>query len=429
MPTELHRCSKFDTALLLDAAADDIFVDQSERRTNLADNTTYVSEAASARAAIDAPRNLTVVFDMASDDHGILLQLGSAGTYSYRISLADGDISVAEAGATRATLHVPGLAKVPITVLVHWSQRVEDGDVVSELAIYNYTANAWGVVSAKHGAETPDPAHTLTVAAGVGGASAFTKGIEGIAAVHIGRRFHSTTEASEDWVAASSPGAFDGQDRTPLLTGAAAELAIAAEGSLAGPSMLWAGVATRQATARTVGPFINARPALPAAEYVASYPVHFYRPTPDGAAGWQWCIRYLWHGYLSPKVNVAQVRAHVRCYDTFGGGVISPVRFRGFSIADLPVGAPGPALTYYRGPIVSVASPSDDGVWLNLGVIRLARAVSGLSYFALAFVVDQEEDEGDVFSTTWQLNALIVDPYSKNLDDGGFGDVDEKAGP
>lgn len=427
MPTALHRLSKSDTVLLLDALVDDIFVDHGPARTNLADNTTYVSEATSARVALAAPRNVAIVCNMESDSTGTLLQLGTVAVYSYRVTVSAGVISVAEAGATRASVDVPGMGKGGFKVLVHWSTRVEGSSVVSELAVYNFTADLWAFATATHGSATPDATHTLTIGAGVGGASAYSAGLGNILAVHIGRRFHATTEASEDWVIESTPPTFDGRDRTPLLTGAATDLEIAGEGNFAGPSLLWAGAATRQAAQRCVGPFVNARPLLPATEYVTSYPAHFYRATPDGAAGWQWCIRYLWHGYLSPKVNVAQVRAHVRCFDIFGNEVISPLRLRSFSVADLPTGAPGPAMTYYRGPIVSVAAPVNG--WHDLGVVRLARSTSGLSYFALGFFVDATEDEGAEYSTVWQLNALTVDPYAKEIESGGFGDVEDKAGP
>lgn len=429
MPTALHRNSKSDTVLLLDASEADIFEDLGPARTNLADQTTYIDESPSARAAIAAPRNVTIVLMAASDEEGTLLELGSAVIYSYRVRLFDGVFSVGEDGATLVSVDMPEPSKTARRMVVHWSTRVEGSNVVSELAVYNAFAGVWAFGSATHAPSTPNPTHTLTVGAAFGGASLFDGGIGAFLAVHIGRRFRSTTEASEDWVGESTPPTFDGYDRTPLLTGAAADLAIAGEGNFAGPSLLWAGAATRQAAQRCVGSFVNARPLQPTAEYVTSYPPHFYRATPDGVAGWQWCIRYLWHGYLSPKVNVAQVRAHVRCFDTFGGEVISPVKFRSYSIADLPVGVPGPAMTYYRGSIVSVTTPTAAGEWLDLGVVRLARAASGLSYFALGFFVDATEDEGLVYSTTWQLNALTVDPYAKNLESGGFGDVDDKAAP
>lgn len=405
--------------MLLDTALDDLFVDHSEQRTNLDDNTTYISETTSARAAIGAPRNVAIIIDMGSDDAGIVLQLGTVAVYSYRLTVASDCVVTAwEAGAAVASVAMPEPGKSAVRALIHWSTRVEGSSVVSELAVYNFDAGLWAFTAATHAAATPDPAHHLTIGAGASGASTYGGGIGAIHAVHIGRRFHATTEASEDWVLESTPPTFDGRDRSPLATGPADELAIAGEGSFAGPSLLWAGAATRQATARGVGPLVNARPRTPATEYNTSYPARFYRATPDGAAGWQWCVRYLWHGYLSPQVGVARVRAHLRCFDVFGGEAISPLRFRAFSVADLL----SPGLTYQRGPIVSVTAPAEG--WSDLGVVRLERDAAGLSYFVLAFKLDATEDEGAIYSSTWQLNALTVEPYSKSLAGGGVGDAE-----
>lgn len=428
--TAWNRNSKADTALLLDLASAAITVDQGPARTNITSHATYLDEANSARSALAAPRNVTLKVNMDSGWSGTLAELGNGATYSWRLTLAGGIVYAWEAGVLRAEVVVPGVA-VEETVLIHWSTREEGAVVVSELAVYNYDQGAWAFAVASHAAATPVATDTLTIAARVGGGSPYSGKIAKFHAVHIGRRFHSTTEAREDWVLESTPAASTGYDRSPLLTGPAAQLGIAGEGSFAGPSMLMAGAATRQADQRTTGPFVGCVPAVPAVESVTSYPGHFYRATPDGVAGWQLCVRYLWHGYLGPKVNTAKVRVHVDAYDLFGGVTISPVRLRSFSIADLPVGDPGaPAMTYHRGAVASYTAPTAlGGQWLDLGLVRLARSASGLSYFALGFLIDAAVNEGILFSTRWELRAITVDPFAKSLETGGLGDVDEKAGP
>lgn len=417
--------SKADTALYLDADLADIFEDYGPERTNLVDQSTYADEANSARTAIDAPRNITVKLRMRSGWSGTIIELGNAVAYSWRILLSGGLVYALEGGSIRAAVNVPGAA-VEETVLIHWSTRMSGASVVSELAVYNYDQDAWAFVTATHADATPTATHKLTVAARFGGAGAYSGGLGAILAVHIGRRFHSTAEASEDWVLKSTPATFTGYDRSPVLTGPAAELAIAGEGSLAGPSLIWAGAATRQAANRTTGPFVNATITTPAAEYNTNYPAQFYRPTPDS-----WgllCIRYLWHGYLGPRVNVARVRIHVTAYDLFGGGTISPLRFRSYSIANLPTGPNADMMTFHRGAVVSLTSPSAaGGEWIDLGLVRLARSSSGLSFFALGFLLASTASEGAIYSTTWELNAITVDPFAKSLDDGGQGDIDEKA--
>ena len=420
------RNSKADTALYLDADLADIFEDYGPERTNLVDQSTYADEANSARSAIDAPRNITVKLKMRGTWSGTIIDLGNAVTYSWRILLSGGLVYVLEGGSIRAAATVPGLA-VEETVLIHWSTRPEGASVVSELAVYNYDQDAWAFVTATHADATPTATDTLTVAARFGGAGPYDGELGAILAVHIGRRFHSTTEAREDWLTPeSSPATFTGYDRSPVLTGPAAELAIAGEGSLAGPSLIWAGAATRQAANRTTGPFVNATITTPAAEYNTNSPAQFYRSTPDS-----WglmCVRYLWHGYLGLRVNVARVRIHVTAYDLFGGGTISPLRFRGYSIANLPTGPNADAMTFHRSTVVSLTAPSPaGGEWIDLGLVRLARSSSGLSFFALGFLLAATASEGAIYSTTWELNAITVDPFAKSLDDGGQGDIDEKA--
>lgn len=427
--TLLHRNSKADTALLLDRDAATITTDLGPERTNLTNVTTYLEEDPSPRAAIDAPRNITIVATMQTGWGGTLIELGNNATYSWRLSVSGDEVFAAEGGLLRVRLPVPGLTDSKVRVVVHWSQHTQGVIVFSELAIYNDATGQWAFATASHSAATPDPDDTLTIGASFGGGSPYSGEADAVLAVHLGRRFHSTTEARQDWVAESTPAAFTGFDRSPALTAAAADLVIAGEGEFAGPSFLMAGAATRQAGQRAVGHFINLDIREPHVELLAPDPVRWYRPTPSGADGWQWCVRYLWHGLLSPKVNVAAVRIHVRAAEVTGGSTISPVRFRAFSIADLPLnGGPDKAMTYYRGPIVSVTSPSSAGVWVELGTVRLARDAEGLSYFALGFLIDADEDEGVLHNTSWKLNAITVTPFAKDLSGGGFGgDMDKEA--
>lgn len=426
MPTTLHPGSKSCTTVLLDIASAAINVDLGPHRTSLTNAGTYLNEANSARSAIAAPRNVTVVASMRTSDSGTLLMLGGLVTYSYRITLSTGVISCAEDGILRVAVAMPGLTGSFRKCLVHWSQRVEGVNVVSELAVYNFSALTWAFATATHAAGTPSATDSLTVCAATSGASVYTGGLAAIAAVHIGRRFRTTTEAAGDWVGDPAPPTITGLRRTPALTGPAAELGFVSEGNFAGPGFLMAGAATRAADSRCVGPFVNIVTTTPTSELLVSTPVRFYRPTPDAASGWQLCVRYLWHGFLSPKTNAARVRAHIRGFDeTHAGATISPIRFRGFSLAHLPVGLPNqPAMTWTRTGIASITSVSATGVWIDLGVLQLVREPSGLSYFALGFKLEPAVGEGTSFDTAWQLNAITVDPFTLDVGGGGNGDTE-----
>jgi len=411
--------------LLLDIDTAAVNVDLGPERLNLTNAGTYLTEANSIRSALTAPRNVLVSVGMRTTDSGVILQLGTAVSYSYRISLSASVVSVFEAGFLRTSVTMPGLVAGFRKCLISWSQRVEGGNVVSELACYNFATLAWAFATATHTAATPVATDTLTVAAATSGAAAYTGGLSAFWAVHIGRRFRSTTECAGDFIADPAAPSITGLRRSPMLTGASTDLGIAGEGSFAGPSFLMAAAATRQADSRATGPFVNVLPTTPVTELVLSSPLRFYRPTPDAVAGYQLCIRYLFHGYLSPTVNAARARIHVRAYDTLGGATISPVRFRGFSIANLPVGVPNqPKLTWSRGAIVSVTTSSTTGVWVDLGVINLVRESSNLSYFALGFKIDSAVGEGVSFQTGWMLNAITVDPLTLDMSDGGNGDTE-----
>ena len=428
MPTALHRNSKSDTVLLLDAAAAALDVDLGPDRTDLADQTTYLEEAPSARSAVDAPRSLTIKLAMKSSWSGVVLELGrGGGAYSYQIRLLASAITFAEEGLLRASVVVPDLAGDSATILIHWAQRIEGANVVDEIAVGNLTSGAWSFATSTHAGLAPVATDTLTVAAGFGGGTPYTGGAAEIIGVHIGRRCRATVEAWEDWGTASTAPAFDGYDRTPTLTGPASELLIAGEGNFTGPSLLWAGAATRQAAQRCVGPFVNLSLRSPMLERIPAAPAHFHRATPD--AWGQMSIRYLWHGYHGLKVNVAQVRAHVRALDVGGGGKISPVSLRVYSIAGLPVNGGAGPMTWHRSPAVTITAVSAAGVWLDLGVVRLARDDAGLSYLALGFRVDLDVDEGEEFSTAWMLNAITADPFAMDLSGGGMGGDMDKESP
>ncbi len=425
--TALHANSKSDTVLLLDTGVADPWTDLGPERTDLVDQTTYVDENPSARSAIGAPRNITVKLAMQSGHKGVLVYLGDVGgTYSYKVSVNTGVLSFAEAGILRVSVDVPGLTGSDRTVLVNWSQRVEGANVIDDVAVGNLTTGEWVFGRGSHAASTPNAAHILSVGMEADGATGpYSGGIGAFYAVHIGRRFHSSTEAMQDWGTPATAATFDGYDRAPILTGTATTLALPAEGEFVGPSYYWAAVATRQAAQRAVGSFVNLSIRSPNAEGVTASPSRFYRATPDNVTGWKWCTRYLWHGYLSPKVNVAQVRIHVRAYDSMSGGAtVNAVSFRSYSIANLPLNGSPVAPIYNRGAIVSTSTTTTtSGSWLDLGLVTLARDANGLSYFALGFrFATTNVNEGITFNTTWKLNAITVDPFGMDLDGGGGGE-------
>lgn len=425
--TALSPVSKGDLAFLCLPAglgAASAIVDASEQRTNLVNNTTYVSEAASVRTALGSPRTVVVVVDMTSGDTGRLLQHGSSDVaVSYAVHKTSTTVSCAENNIVRVSVTVPGLAAGSRKVLVHWAQRADGTQVRSELAVYNFVTGEWAFATAVHAAFAPTPTDKLTIGAGSLGNSAYSLGMAAFYAVAIGRRFHSTTETVIDFIAVPVPPAMPEQRRTPLRTWPSAEVGFAAEGHLAGPQYLHAVGATRDADSRLVTPLVNLIITHPHSEVQA--PTARYNLAAPGAVAYRLSTRWLWHAWPSPMVNAARVRIHVAIT---GAGGVCPIYFRMFSIANLPMGQPNPPpLSYYATTEAVIASSTGtDGVWLDLGQVRLARDDGGMT--ALALALDFNHGVADAFGTSVKIRAVTVEPLFADFGSGGYGDVDEGKG-
>ncbi len=424
--TALSLKSKADIAFLCDpagAGAAAAIVDVSEQRTNLTNGTTYVSEANSARTAIDTPRTVVVVADMTTNSARFLVHHGSAAAvYGYAIDKFLSTVRVLENATVRVSVTVPGLSATARKVLVHWGQRVEGSDVLSEVAVYNFVTAEWSFGSAVHAAFATTTTHTLTIGGATSGANLYTLGITAIHSVAIGRRFHSTTESSIDYVAVPTPPAMPGRRRVPMLTGPSSELP-AEDDFFCGPSYLWALAATRQADSRLVTPLVNLLVANPYAE-VEAYTAKYHRWAP-GSAVWRWSTRWLWHAPLSQKTNAARVRIHVA---VTGSGDVAPIGFRMYSIKDLYIGqkVPPPMQVYSTSTVTVSADTGAAGVWLDLGQVRLARDFFDMT--ALALAINWNDNLGDAYATEVLVRAVTVEPLSADLSGGGFGDVDDKEG-
>lgn len=424
--TALSLKSKGDLAFLCEpagAGAAAVATDVSEQRTNLTNNTTYCTETNSARTAIDTPRTVCVVVDMTTTSARWLVHHGlSAATYGYGIDKLASNIRILENATTRLTVAIPGLSASARKVLVHWGQRVEGSSVLSEVAIYNFVTGEWSFGSAVHAAFATTATHTLTIGGLPSGSNLYTLGMTAFHSVAIGRRFHSTTESSIDYVAVPTPPSMPGRRRVAMLTGPSSELP-AEDDYFCGPSYLWALAATRDADSRLITPLVNLLVADPYTE-VEAYTAKYHRWAP-GSAVWRWSTRWLWHAPLSPKTNAARVRIHVA---VTGSGSVAPIHFRMYSIKDLYIGQKKPPpLVVYSTPTVTVSNDTGAaGFWLDLGQVRLARDFFDMT--ALALAINWNDNLGDAYSTEVLIRAVTVEPLSADLSGGGWGDVDDKQG-
>lgn len=423
--TALSRISKRDLAFLctpIGLGAALAVVDVSEQRTNITNNTTYVSEANSARTAIDAPRTVCVVVDMTTTSSGLLVHHGSAAAvFGYAMDKSGTNVRVSENAVVRVTVALPGLAAGARKFLIHWGQRYDGTSVLSEVAVYNFTTGAWAWGSATHTAFATTSTHQFTIGATTTGTSAYSLGMTAFYYVAVGRRYHSTTESNIDYVTTPSPPAMPGRRRTARQTGTSSDLAIATQEHPV--TFLRALASTRDADSRLITPLVNILVANPYSEVLT--PTARYHRLAPASTVFRFSSRWLWHAWPGPKVNAARCRIHVA---VTGTGGVCPIKFRMYSLANLPMGeAKPPPLLYYSTTTKTInASTGAAGQWLDLGQVRLARDDHGMTSLCLA--LNFNDGLGDAFSTNVKIRAVTVEPLSADLSGGGDGDIDDKKG-
>lgn len=418
MTTPVSALAKPDTVLLLDQTAGDLFVDGSQHRTNLTDHTTYLSEANSARSAIGAPREISIVVTASSENVGVLAQLGNAGGYSWQVKLDAGVVEVAEGGILRASVDLPAQSKSAADYLISWCTFPDGyGGIRHELAAYSYDGDEWAHAQATHWSGSTDSSDTLTIGAAYGGGSAFDGGLSAIGKVRIGRRFHSGCEAAEDFVAETTPPAVTMVRRGAPLSPDRWTLDIAQEGAFVGPAYLWAGHAFEQSDRRLVSPLLNLRihdPIQISHDTRSSAETESWWRLAPGSSTAYLALPLLWYRPVPGKVNRARVRLFVRQSVVEVGDDTAEVRYRLYSMAGLPVvGEPLPALSYRRTAAATCSvnhGGTGAGQWLDLG--DLALEVDGWGCTWLAVSIEFDEESPLVGDTRAHVCAVTVEPFA-----------------
>lgn len=425
--TALDTNSKADTVLLVKGpGAANLITDLSEQRTNLTNNTTYVSEAGSERAALVAPREVAIVVDLRSSDTAYLLEHGAGDgvNFSYQVEVFGATIKCNEAGGMVVSAVMPGVGMSPTKCLISWSVRPEGTGVRSELALYNFDADAWSVAVATHATGVTDPAWDLVINGDGAGADGLAD-IGDFYSVRIGRRFHATTEAKEDWVDQTIPPALDARRRAPILPLATP---LPGEGEFAGPVYGQALVNTRSVELRGVGPLVNMRPMLPFTETNAFDPPRFYRK-PFDTNILNFCLRYFRHVIVPGKCNKARVRIHVQQWKTDAGGEDQcTLHFRCYSMAYFHLfGAPPKPIVLTRTADATINenhTSTGVGEWLDLGELMLSKEPDGLTFLALAFSFGLGAGGADEDNTSFRIKAWTVEPYRDDTNLNGDVDLD-----
>lgn len=421
--TDISSLSLPDTVLLLDQGLSDAFVDHSQHRTNLAELGAgdYFGESSSARTAIDAPREVAVVWDIQSGESGVLVDHGNATNHGYQLGIAVGSVYCSEGGDIRVLVALPGLAAgVDRTFLISWCQHPDGTSVRSELLVVNLTTGAVAHAQATHAAGSTSATDTLTIGAAFGGASKFSASTD-FSVVRIGRRFHSQAEQRESFVAETTPPATTMLRRDAPLVPDRATLDIASDGSFAGPAHLWAGHAFEQADRRLVGPLVNLQVHDPLElDHNFETPNTAWWRVAPGDSAVHLCIALLWYRPVPMKVNRAHVRLFVRQRNDLDV-VTAEVRWRMYSLANLPLaGEPIKPMTYHRTAqaTCSNAHGIGSGEWLDLGELPLALDADRMTWLAVG--IEFDETSPHLGDSSVYVHAVTVEPYFEPADDGAL---------
>jgi hypothetical protein len=409
---------------LLDFAAGNDEIDYSQERTNLTNSAPALVEATSARTAFTTRREIAMVLQVTNTDTGYLLDHGdNLGNYSYRMRIAvAGTVRFQENGSIIASVAIPDLAAGERNILFHWSQFADGSSVRSEFLLYNFTAGTYTFSTVTHAATTPDPADTFTVNGTADGEVGFSGGLADWVYLRIGRRFHSTTEAKEDWVSTTAAGSTTQMRPDAVLVPERTTLTgLAADGAFVGPEYLWAGHAYTEASRRLVGALVNvqARDLLTLNNDYNLPSTAWWRLAPQ-ATDLHMIVTHLCYRPIPTKVNRANVRIFV---DLSSAGTTCTVQYRCYCMTGLPMAGEKQTAFEFRRTAEVQDSTDHDGVaaageWLSLGALQLLRDDWGCAFFALAISFDHDSSSANADGTDLTIKSWIVEPYYEEGEDG-----------
>lgn len=430
--TALDRNSKADTRYLSDypngpsvtAAGTDI----GQWRTNLTNNTSYLTEASSARTALTT-RTLEVGVTATSSATGTVLYHGATdnSAYTYKIRFNGGTIDLAENTILIASISyaVAGSADL----WIRWATRADEdspGDVVHEIDVYDDTAGDWvGSAVVRQAEGTTNATWQLNVGGYGAGVDIFDEGIDQVIAVRISTRYHSRTEFFADWITAPTPDAQTTATRVGAMPIAGA---LGSADEWAGPALLGAALQTQRADMRLFSPLVAERWAAETKDAITSSFSSFWRQ-PPGGSGYKMGLWYLRRCALPVGAGHARVRVFARKWVT--GGAVQALTLRCYSLARLPVLAvidepPPPSAYFYASATLGAGvdhTSSGPGEWVDLGLLRLAPSLSGdHTYLVLAvsFAAGANQAAQRLMLEAWSADPCYREPSASEFGNYGF---------
>ncbi len=432
----IDRNSKLDTVFYSTDTAG-LEVDIGQERTNLTNGVGTKLEAPSARVALVQRRELAIVVEVSTADSGTVLYHGNAdgSADTFRISVVPGGfVRFIQNTVALSSKALPNVGAVAQKFLLHWSTRARGALETHEFACYNYGTPSWGVDQVDTALGTTSVAYDFHINDIPNGTDPYTGGLAAIESVRVGRRFHTTTEAQEDWVLESTPGPFTTDARAQRVP-VDSTTTVADEGSFAGPAYSHSKASGDRHRRRLYSPLVNETYVNPAEKDNTYTPVSWHRQpfgdSPD-VDKYHMPINFLRRCPLPVGASRFKARIHIQTYS--GIGSPEDINLRVYSINripainDAPNNAPqDPVIAKYAEEVINVDHPPPAGVgeWVEFDVTDLSVGQdedgAPLTYMAIAYSVDLDapglsQDEMRFFIHAWTVEPARGEDQPNELD-------------
>lgn len=391
--------SKADTVFLSRASGGGLTVDLSQWHDDLTDEGGGIFTSSDNRFNLSSPREISIVIDANSSDEGFLTYYGDVdwNDASYVIRVSGGTVLFYLGTSDIASIDLPNAGAFDKEYVIHWSTTYDAQTTIylSEMAVCETGTGTWSIKRAYH-SEPPSNADWSFCLTGFpwDGSGVYTNTIT---AVRLSRRFHSTTEAREDWVSTSSDPLVYGVSPDVVLHGTIASPfallntetlvgAVADTHAFAGPAHFWAATASHADRMRLYSPLVNVGPNNPMELSAGGSASAWHTDSPLGS--YRMPLSYLFSRPIPGGCDAARVRLHIQGWRNVGYpvGTSMDVGFRVFALSKLP-GQPG-ALKWGQSNAITVSTDhgsSGVGEWYDCGIVNIPVQPFQICHFAVGY--------------------------------------------